>query len=37
MKQKRDEIIGDKKRNLESKINEMKGTLSDYQREMIMK
>eukprot|EP00347_Sterkiella_histriomuscorum_P005935 403354701 len=37
MKQKRDEVIGDKKRKLEEKINEMKGTLSDYQREMIMK
>lgn len=37
MKQKRDEIIGDKRKNLEDKINQMKGTLSDYQREMIMK
>lgn len=37
MKQKRDEIIGDKKKKLEQRIEEMKGTLSEYQREQIMK
>jgi hypothetical protein len=36
MKQKREEIIGEKKRKLEERIKEMTGQLSVYQREQIM-
>lgn len=34
---KRDEIMGEKKRKLEERIQEMSGSLSQYQKDMIMK
>ena len=37
MKMKRDEIMGEKKRKLEERIQEMSGSLSQYQKDMIMK
>lgn len=37
MKAKRDEVIGGKKKALEDRIKEMSGSLSDYQKDMIMK
>lgn len=37
MKQRYDEVMGEKKKNLEDRIKEMSGSLTEYQKEMIMK
>ena len=37
MKQKRDEVMGDKKKKLEERIAEMSGQLSQFQKDQIMK
>lgn len=37
MKARRDQVMGEKKRNLEDRIKEMSGNLSEMQKDLIMK
>ena len=37
IKQRRDEVLGEKRRALETRIQEMKGSLSEFQKDQIMK
>lgn len=37
IKQRRDEVLGEKRKALENRIQEMKGSLSEFQKDQIMK
>ncbi len=37
MKQKRDDVMGEKKKALENRIKEMSGSLNEFQKDQIMK
>jgi len=37
IKQRRDEVLGEKRKALENRIQDMKGSLSEFQKDQIMK